>query len=50
MPDDLIRRLLPEVIESFPIDGEKKEDVRRIPANKTLQTNYIVLLTKGLGG
>lgn len=27
MPDDFIRRMLQAVIESFPIDEEKKEDI-----------------------
>lgn len=27
MPDDFIRRMLQAVIESFPIDEEKKKDI-----------------------
>lgn len=29
MPDDFIRRMLRSVIESFPIDEAKKEDILR---------------------
>lgn len=38
MPDDLIRRVIRAVIESFPIDGEKKADMLRSIMNKKSKT------------